>query len=168
MNYDNTATFTTNDTRTTGSASKRVTVCFYNAALTPGYWKNHPNLDSRHPNDPYTAKFLPKLLGNYSVGTTALATAVFNAMNCSNTGSNSQLNQNAIGCLAGHLLATKLNLANNSDPCITSVVTAADTFLSGIPYIGPTGNYTGIGTVKRAQAITLKSALDKYNNGGGC
>jgi len=167
-NYDNTATFTTNDTSTTGTGSQRVTVCFYNAALTPGYWKNHLTYDSKHPNDPYTAKYLPKSLGNYAVSSTALATAVFNAMNCNNTGSVSQLNQNAIGCLAGHLLAAKLNVANGANPCITTVIGLADTFLIGIPYTGPTGNYTAIGTVKRNQAITYKNAFDKYNNGGGC
>ena len=166
--YDNTATFTTNDTGVQGSDSETVTVCNYNAALTPGYWKNHLNLDNKHPNDAYTAKFLPKSLGGYVVDTTAKVTAVFNAMNCNNTGSNAQLNQNAIGCLAGHLLAAKLNLANKSDPCISSTVAAADAFLSGIPYTGPSGNYTGIGIVKRNQAISLKNALDKYNNGGGC
>jgi hypothetical protein len=168
VNYNNTATFTTTDTSTSGTSSQTVTVCFYNGSLTPGYWKNHLTYDSKHPNDPYTLKFLPKSLGGYTVNTTAQATAVFNAMNCSNTGSNTQLNQNAIGCLAGHLLAAKLNLANNANPCIAPVVALADTFLSGIPYTGPSGNYTGIGTVKRAQAITYKNALDKYNNGGGC
>jgi len=42
--YDNTATFTTNDTQATGSASKTVTVCGPAAtgALTMGFWKG-PN-----------------------------------------------------------------------------------------------------------------------------
>lgn len=40
--YDNTATFTTNDTGTTGSASQTVTVCgpVKTGALTIGFWKN--------------------------------------------------------------------------------------------------------------------------------
>ena len=166
--YDNTATFTTNDTGASGSDSQTVTVCNYNAPLTPGYWKNHLNFDSKHPSDPYTATFLPQSLNGYVVNTTAKATAVFNAMNCSNTGSNSQMNQNAIGCLAGHLLAAKLNFANTADPCIATAISAADAFLVTIPYIGPTGNYSGIGTTKRNQAIALKNPLDKFNNGGGC
>jgi hypothetical protein len=162
----------------------------FRAPLTPGYWKNH--LTSGTPN---TRQYLPQCLGGnltlgpascnggYLVDTTAKATAVWNAMNCSNTGSNNQMNQNAIGCLAGHLLATKLNLANSSDPCIQPVVGKANTFLTNPPpvtvtygvysatsihYIGPSGNYTGIGTAARNLAIALKSALDKYNNGGGC
>ncbi len=41
QSYDNTATFTTNDTGTTGSASKTVTVCgpAKTGALTIGFWK---------------------------------------------------------------------------------------------------------------------------------
>jgi len=42
----------------------------------------------------------------------------------------------------------------------------ADLLLSNDHYIGPSGNYTTI--TNRAAAITLKNALDKYNNGGGC
>jgi hypothetical protein len=110
------------------------------------------------------------------VSDTAKATAVFNAMNCSNTGTIKQQNQNAIGCLAGHLLAAELNLANGSDTCIQSTVNDANSFLSGgtvdgvtgITYTGPTGNYSGLTAAQRAEAIKLKSALDKYNNGGGC
>jgi hypothetical protein len=162
----------------------------FRAPLTPGYWKNH--LTSGSPN---TNQYLPQCLGGYLtlgpvscnggylVDNTTKATAVWNAMNCSNTGSNNQLNQNAIGCLAGHLLATKLNLANGSDTCIQPVVTKANTFLTNPPatlvtygvysatsihYTGPTGNYTLIGIPARNLAIALKSALDKYNNGGGC
>jgi hypothetical protein len=184
-NYGNTASFVDNsDPVHDGSASVTVRVCHYSAALTPGYWKTHLTYDSKHPTAPYTAKYLPICLGGtwngtdctggylsssvkqYAVKTTANATSVFNAMNCNNTGSNSQLNQNAIGCLAGHLLAAKLNVANGSNPCISTTITNADALLSGDHYIGPTGNYTGI--TNRAAAITLKSALDKYNNGGGC
>jgi hypothetical protein len=42
LSYDNTATFTTNDTGVTGSASKTVTVCgpVKTGALTIGFWQN--------------------------------------------------------------------------------------------------------------------------------
>ncbi|MDP9345480.1 MAG: hypothetical protein M3P44_07125 [Actinomycetota bacterium] len=42
LSYDNTATFTTNDTATTGSAGKTVTVCgpAKTGALTMGFWQN--------------------------------------------------------------------------------------------------------------------------------
>src|SRR5207247_14062 len=67
--------------------------------LTPGYWKNHLS----------TAQ-LPQSLGSYTVDSYDKATAVYNGMNCSNV-----QDQNAIGCLAGHLLAAKLNVANGAD-----------------------------------------------------
>jgi hypothetical protein len=148
------------------------------APLTPGYWKNHLAFDRKNPTLPYTAAYLPIRLGGYVspsstqyyfVSTTANATSVFNSMNCSNTGSNSAMNQNAVGCLAGHLLATKLNLANGSDgTCITAYVTQGDNFLTSVAYVGPTGNYSGIGAANRNSAIAIKNALDKYNNGLGC
>jgi hypothetical protein len=135
--------------------------------LTIGYWKTHLTFDSKHPLAPYTAKYLPKSLGNYVVDTTAKATAVFNA-NCSSTTS-----QNAISCLAAQLLAAELNVANGADPCANAIIAKANSFLSGgtvdgvtgINYVGPTGNYSTITAAQRAEAISLKTALDTYNNG---
>jgi hypothetical protein len=148
----------------------------FNAPLTPGYWKNHlapisascKAKDGCSANGPWTITYLPQSLDGYEVNTTAKATAVWNKMNCSNTGSVSAQNNNAIGCLAGHLLAAKLNVANGSDTCINATIAAADAFLASIPYTGPTGNYSGITAAQRATAISLKNALDTYNNGGGC
>ena len=51
---------------------------------------------------------------------------MFNAMNCATSSA-----LDAIGCLAGHLLATKLNIANGSDACIQGVVDKTDAFLKG-------------------------------------
>jgi hypothetical protein len=133
--------------------------------LTMGYWKTHLSFDSKHPNAPYTAKYLPQSLGNYVVNTTAKATAVWNAANCSNSGTIKQQNQNAIGCLAGQLLAAELNVANGADTCANGVIADANAFLISISYIGPTGNYSGITAAQRATAISLKTALDTYNNG---
>ncbi|HZM20365.1 MAG TPA: hypothetical protein VFC02_01410, partial [Anaerolineales bacterium] len=132
-------------------------------AFTPGYWKNHRA---------QTTALLPISLGNYVVDTFTKATKVFNAMNCSSSKPN-----DAIGCLAGHLLAAKLNLANGSLACpgILQVVADADAFLKGqtvngvpgINYVGPTGTYT-LSAAQRALAISLKTALDKYNNNISC
>jgi len=106
------------------------------------------------------------------VDTFAKARAVFNAMNCSSSKPN-----DAIGCLAGHLLAAKLNLANGSLVCgsIEQVIADADAFLSGqtvngvpgINYVGPSGNYT-LTAAQRNLAISLKTKLDKYNNNISC
>jgi hypothetical protein len=129
--------------------------------LTPGYWKNHQT---------QLTALLPISLGNYVVDTYKKATAVFNAMNCSSSKPN-----DAIGCLAGHLLAAKLNVKNGSSSCIAPTIAKADAFLSGqvvngvtgINYTGPSGKYT-LSTAQRNLAVTLKSALDTYNNNLGC
>jgi len=106
------------------------------------------------------------------VGTILKAAEVFKAMNCSSTKA-----QDAIGCLAGHLLATKLNLANGSLACpsILQAVADADAFLKGqtvngvpgINYTGPSGSYT-LTAAQRNLVISLKTKLDNYNNNSSC
>ena len=129
--------------------------------LTIGYWKTH---------QAQTTALLPQSLGNYNVATLAQATAVFNATNCS-----SSTSQDAIGCLAGQLLAAELNLANFASPCIQPTVTKATTFLkggtvtvkgktaAGVNYVGPSGTYT-LNATQRAIAVDLSNALNNYNN----
>jgi hypothetical protein len=145
-----------------------------NPALTPGYWRNHlaplgtnlPGIsascksrDGCSANGPWTIDFLPQSLGSYVVDTAAKAKAVFNAMNCSQTTS-------AANCLAGHLLAAKLNVANDANPCIQDTIDDADAFLISIGYSGP-GTYT-LTAAQRAEALDLKSDLDSYNNTSSC
>jgi hypothetical protein len=170
QNIDNTATFADNSTpQNTDYATASVTLCSYVGRLTPGYWKNH---------QAQTTALLPQYLGTYGVTSWTKTSAVFSAMNCSNSSS-----QNAIGCLAGQLLAAELNEANGTNPCIASVVSLANTFLTNPPltsvsfgaytansshYTGPTGNYSSISSSQRSLAIALKTALDGYNNGGYC
>jgi uncharacterized repeat protein (TIGR01451 family) len=128
--------------------SATVTGCA--GVFTPGYWKNHPE-----------AQVLPQLLGGFSVGTNAMAKAIFDGMNCS---SSSDLD--AIGCLAGHLLAAKFNFANGGvqPQCAKAAVVAADVLLAALPYIGPTGTYGPLSASVRASAISTKDVLDGYNN----
>jgi hypothetical protein len=102
---------------------------------------------------------LPLQLGNYTVSTIQQAAAVFVAMNCS-----SNTSQGAVGCLAGHLLAAELNVANGASHCADSVIAAANAFLVSIGYTGPSGTYT-LTSAQRATAIQLKTQLDTYNNG---
>ncbi|MFL5790984.1 MAG: hypothetical protein ACJ76A_05715 [Actinomycetota bacterium] len=151
------------------------------APLTPGYWKNHlaksgttgsytdptncskvPSGTSCSSSGPFAKQYLPQTLGSYSVGDIVTAAKIFVGMNCSST-----KDQDAVGCLAGHLLATKLNLANGADgTCVSTYVGQADAFLTAIGYT-PTGKYALSGTQRNA-VIALKSALDKFNNGLGC
>ena len=121
----------------------------------PGYWKNH---------EAATTPLLPRSLGGFTVSDFATARAIFQAMNCANSTNSTQ---NAVGCLAGQLLAAKLNVAMGASPCIAPTITAADTFLVSIGYTGPTGTYT-LTSDQRATAISLKNTLDTYNSTGTC
>jgi hypothetical protein len=105
----------------------------------------------------------------YKVDTILKAAQVFSAMSCSFSGNAANQNQQAVGCLAGHLLATKFNRnINGSNPCIDPTIINADAFLAAILYRGTSGTYTGITSAQRNTAISLKTALDNYNNGNGC
>ena len=111
--------------------------------FTPGFWKNH---------EAATTALLPQMLGGYTVSTFAQATAVFDAMKCSD----------AVNCLAGHLLAAQLDVANGSSTCIASVISDANTFLTSVGYAGP-ASYT-ISSSQRTQALSLEQTLDNYTN----
>jgi hypothetical protein len=118
--------------------------CGANATrFTPGYWKNH---------EAATTALLPQSLGGYTVSTFADAQAVFDAMKCSD----------AVNCLAGHLLAAQLDVANGSSTCIAGTISDANAFLTSVGYAGP-GSYT-ITASQRAQAISLEQTLDSYTN----
>lgn len=111
--------------------------------FTPGFWKNH---------EAATTALLPETLGSYTVSTFSQAQAIFDAMKCSD----------AVNCLAGHLLAAQLDVANGSSICITGVIFQANQFLSEVGYAGP-ASYT-ISAAQRAQAISLQTTLDNYTN----
>ena len=111
--------------------------------LTPGFWKNHQAA---------TTALLPQPLGKYTVSTFSQATAVFAAMKCSD----------AVNCLAGHLLAAELDVANGSSICIAGVIFQANQFLKQVGYTGP-GSYT-ISAGQRASALSLEQTLDNYTN----
>jgi hypothetical protein len=83
-------------------------------------------------------------------------------MNCG-----ASTDQSAVGCLAGHLLAAKLNVKNGSDNCINSWIAQGDVLLVSINYIDPGGTYT-LTPTQRTQFLAVKDALDTYNNGRGC
>jgi hypothetical protein len=111
--------------------------------FTPGFWKNHQNA---------TTALLPQTLGGFTVSTFAQAVAVFDAMKCSD----------AVNCLAGHLLAAQLDVANGSSTCIAGTISDANAFLTSVGYAGP-ASYS-ISSSQRAQAISLEQTLDNYTN----
>src|SRR5262249_37899654 len=91
--------------------------------LSPGYWKNHGAA---------TQALLPISLGNHVVSTYAEAKAIFDAMKCSTP----------INCMAAHLLAAKLDIANGSNPApISATIAQADALLIAVNYAG-VGNFS--------------------------
>ena len=135
-------------------------------ALTLAYWKNHkaPASPTCGPHDgcrkagPWASQYLARSLGGYDVSTPAQASAVWAAKDCG-----SSKTPQVIGCLAAHLLAAKLNVANGASSCIAGAVADADAFLTGIGYAGP-ASYTLTGA-QRDLAIQLKATLKAYNQG---
>ena len=132
--------------------------------LTPGYWKNHlgttatKTCSPKHPTTPCVAEFLPIKLGNYTVATTGEAFSVLSDLACRTTG---------INCLAGQLLAVRLNLANHTTGvCIAPVVAKATKLLKTVGYHGP-ATYTVTAT-QTARAKRLAAKLSLYNSTGIC
>jgi hypothetical protein len=144
--------------------------------LTPGYWKNHLSV-----SDGLIASHQPFYIGHYLISGTpsqisASVTAIFANMNCSNSSQ-----QNAIGCLAGQLLAAELNLANGAPTTIQLAVNTAQQFLGisgsptlvtykgltavGVVYTGPTATFT-LTAAQRALALALDSDISAYNASG--
>ena len=107
-----------------------------NCPRSPGYWKNHTELwpvQSLEIGDQiYDAAGLLELLQ-------------YGGPDASHT-------------LARQLVATKLNLANGTDPYIVPTVEAADAFLTVFP---PGSNPRG---QDRAEGLAIKDDLDAYNN----
>jgi hypothetical protein len=198
VTHNNVAKYADNSTpQQTGSSSATVKLCSYGPRFTPGYWKNHlaplgyagcntlPSGTSCGSNGPFASQDLTITLGVYPVNTIVKAANVFVAMSCSFSGSSNNQSQQAIGCLAGKLLAAKYDVSiNKSNTCIASVVALADKFLTNPPassvtfggytatsinYTGPTAtSYMNITANQRSLAIALQNALDAYVNGGYC
>ena len=192
--YDNRAEFTDNSTPpTSGHADASATVCAFNAPLTIGYWKTHlarngtsgctglPSGSGCSANGPWTKDGLGKTicvstscpngvvvgnLGNTTITTFQQAAKVFANNNCSNASSS---DANAAACLAAQLLGAELNVWNKANPCVCSTIKSAIALLKAVNYdpIANTSHFGGSGYT-RANAITLKTALDNYNNGLGC
>jgi hypothetical protein len=149
--------------------------------------KGLPNGTSCSSNGPWTKQFLggsictspnactvgelsdahatAPITSGYVVNSITKAAAVFNANNCSNA---STSDSNAAACLAAQLLGAELNVGNIANPCVCSTIHNAIVFLTNVGYKGPGQSVTFNGIYTRAYAITLKTALDNYNNNRGC
>jgi hypothetical protein len=112
------------------------------AECTLGFWKNHP---ARWPADA-----LPMLLGTVSY-TQAELLSIFDT----------PASGNGLISLVHQLIATKLNLANLSDPTpIAGTIAAADALIGSL-VVPPVGS----GYLAPSLTSPLTQMLDDYNNG---
>jgi hypothetical protein len=150
---DNTASFTTNDTGTTGSDPARVTVtvpCVGGCTLTQGYWKTHSKYGPARYDDTWnnlagfnedTAFFLSGKTYYQVLWTQPAGNAYYN--------------------LAHQYIAAKLNVANGA-----STTAAVDAALTGATnFFTTTSPTTRLTAAQRNQLLQWATTLDKYNNG---
>ncbi len=161
-NYEvlNVASFVTNDTAATGTASQDVIVdvpCNLGCTFTIGYWKNHAGFG---PQADVLSQYLPIMLGSsvpkgINVNSATVATNVLK-MSVYGTASN------GITKLYAQLLAAKLNIASGaSNTAVAATISAADSFLGA-------NSYTQWSSLSKAQQSTVlgwMTALDNFNNG---
>jgi hypothetical protein len=105
-------------------------------------------------------------LGNTTITTFQQAATVFANNNCSNA---SSADANAAACLAAQLLGAELNVWNKANYCVCPTIKNAIALLTAVNYdpIHNTAHFSGSGYT-RANAVTLATALNNYNNGLGC
>jgi hypothetical protein len=164
--FTNTASFTTNDTATTGQSGWTVNVnvpCNVGCTLTIGYWKTH---DGFGPQRNMVSSLLPIWLGNQTL-------LIFNPKSINVTTSLIAYNiltmngtygtpSNGITKLYAQLLAAKLNIKDGATgTAVASIITNADNFLSN-------KNWQDWGSLTKTQqnlVLSWMSALDSFNNG---
>jgi hypothetical protein len=147
---DNTASFVTNDTGTTGSDGWTVAVtvpCAGGCTLTPGYWKTH----SKYGPAPYDDTWA--LIGEDTMFFQSGQTW-YQVLWTSPVGGN------AYYILAHAYIAAELNGLNGAD------TTAVDAALAGAEnFFGTYTPSSKLSKTVRAQAISYANLLDQYNNG---
>ena len=124
---------------------------------TPGYWKNHAGFG---PQPDVVSDLLPIWLGevgetkSIEVSDAAQAVSIFEK---ENDGS-----KNGIAKLYSHLLAAKLNIANEADGTVVSdVIDEADLFLTDFDWT----DWDTLSKDDRKIVLEWKDMLDEYNNG---
>jgi len=153
--YKNTATFTTNTNKSTGSASATVTVpCAGGCTLTQGYWKTHSKYGPAPRDDGWDK--IPPSGENQPGGEDAL---FYNSGQTYIQVLNTPPKGNAYYILAHQFIAAQLNILNGADGSAVSEAMAwAEAFFTKY----------GPGNVPKDQAALAKSyadLLDQYNNG---
>lgn len=135
----NTATFTTNDTGTTGSASQSVQVCgpAKTGALTMGYWQNkNGQLQITSANQSALKTYLTGFAPFQDMGTQAVSTYVTNVIKAANA---SGASMNAM--LKAQMLSTALDVYFNPalgsfSMDLTKVYTSSGNYVNSSPAFG--------------------------------
>jgi len=154
--FDNTATFTTNDSGTTGSSTWTVTVTVPcgSCTLTPGYWKTHSQVGPAPYDDTWA------LLGAGQENTSFFYSgkSYYQVLWTAPQG-------NAYYILAHAWIAAKLNTLNGATmpSAVQTAFNAAQTWF-GNPANTPASAALLKGNA-RNQLITWAGILDAYNNG---
>jgi hypothetical protein len=160
---DNTASFVTNDTGATGSASWTVNVhvpCQSGCTLTMGYWKTHADPNSPRHDNTQTLKVLAAAQPPITVGGNAV-TATPGTYNVVSLLSFSGDASKPINKLYAQSVAAKLNIANGADgSAVSTTITNADAFLTGK---SPNQNLTN---AQKQTAVSLAATLENFNSGG--
>jgi hypothetical protein len=154
-NVDNTASFITNDTGSTSSASQTVNVkvpCAGGCSLTPGYWKTH-SIFGPAPYDDTWAQIGENIPFFYS------SNSYYAVLWTSPAG-------NAYYILAHAYIAAQLNQINGADFSAAQAAFDQATLLLNNPTNTPSyvGSLRGSSSL-RQQFISLATILDNYNNG---
>ncbi len=151
--FKNTASFATNDTGSTGSASWTVVIdvpCAGGCTLTPGYWKTH----SKYGPAPYDS--LWGINGQFNEDTIFYLSgkSYYQVLWTPPQG-------NAYYILAHAFIAARLNILNDaaSTPAVDAAVSWADMFFS---VFSPN---TKLSKDMRNTALMYATLLDNYNNG---
>lgn len=148
---NNTATFTTNDSGTTGSSSWTVTVNVPSngCTLTIGYWKTHPSK---------ITPLLPKWLGTSGGAKSVQVTSASQAVTILGI----PVASNGIDKLYAQELAAKLSIANGADgSAVASTISAADAFLA----THSDADWSSLTKTQQQQVLSWMTTLDNYNNG---
>jgi hypothetical protein len=151
----NIATFTTNDTKTTGSDDWTVDVkvpCAGGCSLTPGYWKTHSEFGPAPYDDTWA-----QLPNGASTPFFSSGKSFYEALWTSPRG-------NAYWILAHAYIAAQLNFLNGADPSAAQAAFNSATALFNTFTPAQIGALKGSSTL-RQQFIALAGILDNYNNG---
>jgi len=156
---DNTASFVTNTTGTTGESSwtVNVTVPCGGCTLTIGYWKTHAG-GVGHNADMVT-DLLPIWLGTAGGAKSVQVTSASQAISLLSMSGDPS---NGINKLYAQLLGARLNIAAGADgAAVASTISAADGFLA----TRNAADWNSLTKPQRAQVLSWAATLDNYNNG---